>query len=302
MFSTTEHQFGTVARNAKAEFVFPMTNIYVEDVHIAAIRSSCTCTTPTILKDTLKTYETGGILAHLNTDKFQGQRGATLTITIDKPFYAEVQLQVSGYIRGDVALTPDSIRLGDIDEGQPASGTLDVQYSGRSNWRIVDVKSANPHIKASVSEGSRRYGSVSYRLSVTVDGEMPAGNLGDRVLLVTNDPSNPQIPVQIDGRILSAVTVTPGSLFMGTVRPGEKATRQMVVRGKAPFRILSVKCDDPSFEFGTVNDDSKTLHMIPVTFKGGESSGKVTRTIRIETDLGEGSAPELPAYAVVTEP
>ena len=51
---------------------------------------------------TLKTYEKGAIIAHFNTDTFSGQRGATLTVTIDKPFYAQVQLHVSGFIRTDV--------------------------------------------------------------------------------------------------------------------------------------------------------------------------------------------------------
>lgn len=302
MFPTSYHEFGTVARNAKAEFVFPITNSYVEDVHIAAVRSSCGCTTPTILKDTLKTYETGGLLVHLNTDRFQGQRGATLTVTIDKPFYAEVQVQVSGYIRSDVLLTPDSVQLGDVDQGQAATRTLNIQYAGRRDWQIVGVKASNPHVQASVAETARRTGLVGYQLTVKLDEQAPVGSLGDRILLITNDPSAPQIPVQLEGRVLSAITVTPGSLFMGTVRPGEKVTRQLVVRGKAPFRILSVNCEDPSFAFGQVSEEAKTLHMIPVTFEGGETAGKVARKIRIVTDLGEATTPELPAFAVVATP
>ena len=50
----------------------------------------------------MKTYEKGAIVATFNTNSFHGQRGATLTVIIDKPFYAEVQLHVRGYIRSDV--------------------------------------------------------------------------------------------------------------------------------------------------------------------------------------------------------
>ncbi len=102
MFKVTEHDFGTCARNARAEYEFVFENLYMEDVHVAGVRTSCGCTTPSVVNPTLKTYEKGAILAHFNTDHFLGQRGATLTVTIDKPFYAEVQLHVSGYIRSDV--------------------------------------------------------------------------------------------------------------------------------------------------------------------------------------------------------
>ena len=34
MFKSTQHDFGTVARGAKAEYEFVFSNIYLEDVHI----------------------------------------------------------------------------------------------------------------------------------------------------------------------------------------------------------------------------------------------------------------------------
>jgi hypothetical protein len=43
MFKVTSHDFGTVARGAKAEFLFEMQNIFEEDIHIASVRTSCTC-------------------------------------------------------------------------------------------------------------------------------------------------------------------------------------------------------------------------------------------------------------------
>ncbi|MGO8744919.1 MAG: DUF1573 domain-containing protein [Thermoguttaceae bacterium] len=58
--------------------------------------ASCGCTTPIVEKDTLKTYERGAVLAHFNTDRFNGPHGATLTVTFDRPMFAQVQLNVSG--------------------------------------------------------------------------------------------------------------------------------------------------------------------------------------------------------------
>jgi hypothetical protein len=299
MFETTSHDFGNVARSAKAEYEFRLTNVYLEDLHISSVRSSCGCTQPRIKKADLKTYETGAIIATINTAAFQGTRGATVTVTFDKPYYAEVQLQVSVFIRSDVAVQPGSVTLGELAQGEAADRNVTVTHSGSDDWKVMSVRSDNSHIRGEVVETARGDGQVSYRLNVHVDKDMPAGYVNDHVTLVTNDQGSAQVPVAVEGRVLSGITVSPASLFMGVVKPGEKVKKQLVVHGKKPFRILSIKCDGATFEFDSSADQqAKTTHVIPVTFVAGEKMGKVSGKIQIETDLGTMSS-GLPAYAVV---
>ena len=78
MFSTTSHDFGIVAQGAKAEYAFVLENLYVEEVHIAGVRASCSCTKPEIQTPTLKTHEKGAILATYNTAAFLGAKGANV--------------------------------------------------------------------------------------------------------------------------------------------------------------------------------------------------------------------------------
>jgi len=302
MFETTKHDFGTVARGAKAEFKFKLKNGYLEDVHIASVRSSCSCTKVSVANPLLKTYETGSIVATINTESFWGQKGATLTVTFDKPYYAEVQLHDSVYIRSDVVLEPGSVALGEIDEGQPAQKTVAVSHTGRDDWRIVEVHCDNPHVSGKLTNGRSYAGRVSYDLVVEVDGKTPAGLVRDHLMLVTNDQQMKQVPVLVEGEVVSGVTVTPAPLFLGVVEPGEKVQKQVVVRAKKPFKILSVDCNDASFAFGaTGNAEAKSWHLLPVTFVGGQHTGKVVQTIHIQTDL-DSRVSELPAFAVVTDP
>ena len=299
MFKVTEHNFGSVARGAKAEYRFVFDNIYLEDVHVARVRTSCGCTTPTVENPLLKTYDQGAILAAFHTESFLGQRGATVTVTFDKPFYAEVQLHVRGYIRRDVVVEPGSVQIGSVDQGSPVDQTVAVNYAGRGDWRVLDVKSSNPHITAKAVETGRSYGRVSYALNVHVDENAPAGYLNDHLMLVTNDAAGSQIPVQVEGRVMSSITVSPAALFMGVLQPGQKVTKQLVVKGKKPFRILCVSCEDGSLRFDTSKEGAaKVLHLIPVEFTAGADVGKVVKTIKIKTDQGE-MTPELAAYAVV---
>jgi hypothetical protein len=302
MFKETEHDFGTVARDGKTEYSFVFENLYMEDVHVAAVRTSCGCTTPKIQNDTLKTYQKGAIIAHFNTDTFSGKRGATVTVTIDKPYYAEVQLHVGGYIRTDVMIDPGSVQLGTVDQGAAVDQKVNVNYNGgMSGWKIVDVKVNNPYIKAQLIETNRYYGQTNYALKVHLDEKAPVGYLNDHVTLVTNDQRSSQIPVLVEGRVEPSVSVSPAALFMGVVQPGQKVTKQLVVKSKKPFKITSISCDDKSFEFNTSKEDvAKPVHLVPVTFMAGDDLGKIVKTIKIETDQGQ-FTPELSAYAVVSK-
>lgn len=209
MFKVADHDFGSVARGAKAEFSFVCENIYMEDIHIAGVRTSCGCTTPRVENAQLKTYDKGAIVAHFNTDSFTGPHGATLTVTIDQPFYAEVQLHVTGDIRTDVVVAPGSVQYGSIDQGVAFDQQVTVSYGGSSDWKILDVKSFNPHITAQAVETARADGHVSYTLKVRVDQSTPAGYLNDHLMLVTNDVSVHRFRCWSKGRSRPALPSTP---------------------------------------------------------------------------------------------
>ncbi len=76
--------------------------------------------------------------------------------------------------------------------------------------------------------------------------------------------------------MVAEVTISPASLFLGVLKPGQKITKQLVVQGKKPFKITAVKCDAEGFEFKT-SDAAKTVHVIPVTFTAGEKAVKFSQ-------------------------
>lgn len=303
MFKETQYNFGSVARGAKTEHRFKFENLYLEDIHISGIRASCGCTTPWVTKDTLKTYETSEIVAHFNTDRFSGQRGATLTVTIDRPYYAEVQLRVDGYIRTDVVVDPGSIEFGSLDQGQPAEKHANVNYAGRSDWKITGVKTSSPYITAKVTEKGRQNGQVSYGLTVALAPDAPAGYLQDQLILVTNDRNYTHVPVAVEGRIVPELVVNPGLVSMGRMQPGQTVRKQVVVQAKQPFHITSVEWDNGHFQADLSADaksEAKTVHLVPITFVAGAQAGKITGKLRIETDLHGGAVTEIQATALVT--
>ena len=299
MFTARSYDFGSIARGAKAEFAFELTNLYLEDVHVASVHTSCGCTTPRIEKDTLKTYEKGAIISHINSDRLLGNQASTITVTIDKPQYAQVQLHVKVHIFSDVLLEPSSVALGGVAQGNSAERTISVRYTGRSDWQVMEVRSANPHLTGKVTETARQGGQITYDLKAVLDKGAPAGYVREYLWLITNDPRTKEIPVPVEGQVQGAISVSPSSLFLGVVQPGQTVTKQIVVRGQKPFRIASIRSDCGCLQATVPKDkEPKSLYLVPVTFTAGEKTGRITQVVHIETDSGQ-AVLEVPAYAVV---
>ena len=291
MFQATNHDFGHVARGAKAEFAFELQNLYEEDIHIADVRTSCGCTTPTITKPTLKTWEKGSIVATLNTRSFVGQRNSTLTVVIDKPYYAEVHLTIAGYIHSDVDFQPGVAALGDIEQGAGGQQEVTVTYRGYGNWQIADVRSANSYLEVELGQPIRQQGMVTYRMMVRLKPDAPAGILQDQLTLVTNDQRMPMVVLPVEGRVIPPLAVSPSPLLFGTLSPGQTATKQIVVTGKQPFKILSITSDNEALQFKVAAEVTKKVHLIPVTVTAPQKPGEFHYSITIETDLeGTGTA------------
>jgi hypothetical protein len=298
MFSVTSHNFGTVAKGSKTEYRFVFRNIYKEDLHVVGVRTSCGCTSPEVTKRDLKTHDTSEIVAKFNTRTFLGQHGATLTVTFDKPFYAEVQLRVAGNIRGDVTFDPPFVNLGNVDLGKGAERVVRVTRAGSSPWEIKDVRSANANFEVALSKPTQGPSQTSYDLTMRLKPDAPAGYVKGQLILVTNDARATQIPMDVEGRVVAEVTVSPQLLSLGSVECGATVTKNVVVRANRPFCVTGVACAD-----GCLTCEPKTtpatVHILPVTFTAGKSAGKIEQQLKISTDLGEGAVPTVTVQAVV---
>lgn len=186
-----------------------------------------------------------------------------------------MQLHVKVYVHGDVLLEPASVALGSVGKGTPAERAIRVTHTGRGDWQILKVASDNPHVVGTATEVSLQGGRVAYDLKVVLDKDAPVGHVREYLSLVTNHPQAKQIPVPVEGQVLAAISVSPASLFLGVLQPGQSITKQIVVRGQKPFRIESIsadcKCLQPTAPKG---DEAKSLYLVPVRFTAGEKTGR----------------------------
>ena len=278
------HDFGTVARSAKTEHRFPITNIYQQPMQISSVRASCGCTTPIIEKQVLQPGEIGSILARFNTGTHTGQKKATLTVSITKPVYTELQLNVQGYIRSDIVFNPGEANFGTVAEGATKTLDIDLAYAGRSDWKVLGITSQEPFLKPTIQEVSRKNGQVFYKISAELLANAPAGMLQTQLTLQTNDNRLTKVPLAVLGEVQASLEVSPRQLALGELKAGETVDQRFVVRGLKPFRILDVQAEDMEIQFEP-GAESKAVHLINLRLRPDPLKGKGATSLVFKTDL-----------------
>lgn len=294
--------FKTVAKGAIPEHQFVLTNPLLETIHIQSIATSCSCATVDFdvtddEKSILKTYEKTFVTVRLRGDMLEGSQNATITVTIDEPHHAEIQLNVRGEVRTDLNIVPrDFIDFGNVELGKEQSRTLTVTYTGsNTQWRLVDTHCENESIRTEITSESF-VGKKIFKIKVILDKSAPHGRLNTLLTLLSNDSGRRrEIPVSIRAAVGTVINVSPPHLSLGMLSPGEASPmKNVIVRGTKPFRITQIECNHPGIEIPLeINADEppKILYSVPIIYRnpieeGGAAHGGVLRAIvRVSTDI-----------------
>lgn len=266
MFDKVSHDFGTVARGADVVLRLKVTNKYVEPIHISDARTSCNCISARVLNPSLKTWEQGFIEVKLNTLQYSRERNANVIVTIDQPVFMQVTIPIHAYIRTDVVVTPGAALLGSVAQGESAERTLHISYAGNPNWQISEAKSRNPDLQCTVRELSRQSNgaaaSVNYELKVRLNPTASAGDLREQIVLLTNDVNSPQIPILVEGRIITEYSVTPPMISLQRMKPGDKEEVKIIIRGQKPFVVEKIESNSGSENYQVKLPQKDRFHII----------------------------------------
>ena len=156
-----------------------------------------------------------------------------------------------------------------VGQGTAAQQVLAISYAGRNDWQILRVECANPHIEAAAVETSRTPGTpglVNYNVVVKLKADAPPGYIQEQLVLVTNDydPKAAHVPVAVEGLVASALSASP--VWMGVAEAGQTVTRNLVVHGRSPFRILTVRSSDARFQCQAPAGPAGDHYILPLTF------------------------------------
>jgi hypothetical protein len=280
------HDFGSVPRGAQLLHRFPITNIYAVRMEITGIVPGCGCVTATASKRVLEPRETAYLDVNMDARRFTGAKNVAIRVSVGPEYTSSADVKVSATSRADIVFNPGEVNLGTVIPGSAPSQTVDVEYAGPLNWTVSEAMIAKElPLEASLKELYRRPGQVGYRLSVTLKPDAQSGDLKQYVYLKTNDPAGPLVPVLVEAKVQSAVTVSPEKLTLTGVKTGDILTRRVVVRGSKAFRILGVDGLGDGISLGA--DPSATpAEVQTLTFKCQfDQPGDIRRELKIKTDM-----------------
>jgi Protein of unknown function (DUF1573) len=291
------YDFGAVAKSSKAEHRFVLHNPFKSEMRIQSVRASCGCTTPILESQVIKPGESVGLVAHFNTDRFTGDKKATLTVSIAQPMFTELQLNVKGYIRSDVVLSPGEATFGAIPETTEKKLTLTLDYAGRSDWQIVGIATPFAFIKSDFKEVSRSNGRVRYSIDLLLDGTAPEGYIDNQITVQTNDRRLKSFPISLSASIEKSMKTSPPNVALGTVKPNEPIPQRITITGKDEFKITSltseiadIRCELPA--------ESRRVHLLNVVILPKHSAttivGEVKGKITIDIDGANQKPIEIP--------
>jgi hypothetical protein len=312
LFSELRHEFGNIPRGSDQRCSFILSNTSDAPVRITGLSRTCGCTQITlddkvVLDQNIKNSRENRVVLPgqalqlgvvLDTRSFIGPKSAEIIVSFDQPTHADVRLTVNSFIRQDIVLNPGAIQLGTVSHGQDAVKELDIEYAGTANWQILSITKPNPYLDVKVEETYRKPGQLGYKLTVALKPTTPVGIIRDVIMIETNDPGAPQFSVLVTGQVQPDLIVTPSNLTMGTVKPGQSVTRQVLLRGKKPFQVLAVQGGAESFQIEKP-EGAQSFHRVIVRFAGSDEPGTRECTFKIQTDLADESAAEFKAVVNV---
>jgi hypothetical protein len=301
VFPTRSHDFGTVARGSKVRHSFKLINSTQQEIHIASWRTKCGCTDVRVGARDIPPGTQTVIEAVIDTTKFTGFKPSGLTLVLDRPAVAEVDLNLSCFIRGDLTLNPGQADFGVVNRSTRPKVELMLTYvGGQPDWAVQKMATISDHVVAELRETGRSPGGqVNYQLTATLKPSAPVGFFKDEITLETNDPSSPKFPVSVSAVVQSNVIVSPTVIPLGNVKPGQTVQRTILVRSSQPFKIESVRPGKPELTAAPVPDQAKAMHSVVVTFKAPAQVGPYNAAIEFQTDLKDEPPSRVMTFATV---
>ena len=302
MLEVKEIQFGSVAKGSDAAVQVKVKNIYKEEIQITNLRGGLgpfgwDNQPQNSLPIVIPSGQQRMLTLWLNTIQFDGKRKTMVYIDLlDTVHLASttVVLPVEANIRGDVVFAPGRADFGVVELGSEAKSTIQIQYAGRNDWKLTQVKVANPHLTAAFRELSRSEitpgkTQVKYELAVTLSSQAPVGMLRDQIILVTDEVDDSQLPVIVKAKIEPEISIT--DVNFGTIAPGQSKTIPVVIRGRKPFKIDELyrekkddsKIQDEAFKV-KLDKISSTVHSLPVTFTAPDVPGVYEEQFFVKID------------------
>jgi hypothetical protein len=281
-------EFGVIARGSAAARSVTLTNSTGAPLHIQGVSTACRCAeAQNPSKTLLQPGEKATIEVRMNTTNFEKQRDTTLSIFIDAPQSAEVRVPISAYIRTDVVFDPGKVDLERVSYGTEVNRRVTINYAGRPEWQIRELKVTNPDLTAEFKEIKREQApadgiNVIYQLQVKLSAKAKVGRIAEYITIVTDDSRNPYVPLLVQGEVRSDITISNPSITLQSVKVGQSKKTRLVVVGEKPFVVERIDAGDLKNDLrANLSDKADKQHRVELEFTAPDRPGRFTQKVQL---------------------
>jgi len=288
LFPEKSKDFGPTPRGPVLVHYFYVKNTTGQTLNLGQARVSCGCVSATVLNYSLAPGELTAVKAQMDTRRIP-RSYQPWPVTVFVPVYGakpyEATMVVQATAREDLQMTDYSFAFGTVPAGKGATRTTKVTFQSDPNWEVKDVTSNGTHVKAAAKLVARNGNDVTYEVTANLQPDCPPGNWTAEVFLNSNTRGLEKIRIPVTVDVPAAISATTDAAANASVKVGETATREIVLKSDDPFKVLAVKGSDDSVLLQTSATDSQEAkeHRLSVKVSANKP-GPLARTFEITTD------------------
>jgi hypothetical protein len=270
---------GQVPQGQEYKHKFVVQNIGNSQLEIRQVVPSCQCAAAMPERNRLEPSEETYVEVSLRTLTYTGNLHKTVTIQSNDATKPQVQLQIRAEVMPPYYVVPATLELGSFSKAEASKRVPFKIIISRGSTVTIKGMTPTSELLKLEAEGSWEEaadGTKSKTYYVQYAKGAPVGLLRESIWIDTDLAVKPRINLVAVGSVEGEVTVSPATLNLGRVKPGDSVT--------TPFIVSKTGAADLIVDEVTANPSG----VFEAAFKELEKGRKYEVTLKIAADAKRG--------------
>lgn len=220
-------EFGYLDTKQEASATVMLTNSGAAPIKIIRVRSDCECIKATEVPSSVAAGQQAKLKVQLIAPATPTAYDRSLFLFTDDAQQPKLTVRVKARVGLPLVATSQPVELGSLIAGEVRQGTAVIHNDGAQPVGLAYAISSEPSLVARVPRQS-----IPAQGTLAVPLEVKAAAAGEHkatVTFQTNSTTQPALPVAVRYAVDGGYAVSPGTIELGTLRPGQE--------GKATIRL-----------------------------------------------------------------
>ncbi|MCH7909928.1 MAG: DUF1573 domain-containing protein [Candidatus Hydrogenedentes bacterium] len=245
---TDMYMMGTIANDRIGEGKVTVYNRGGAPLKIAKVTTSCGCTLGRMSKNVILPGEEATLEVRVYPDKVPGHFHSmkTLTIFSNDPINNRTHVVVNAYIDREFDWQPESANFGIV--AKDSGSEIRIHFT-QEQEAFFEILSASIRTSSNVFSFEQedvpesewqKPGHREYILIAKVLPDAPVGDYYSNLVIRTNISRVPNIKIPLSASVRGVYNLSPGSLSLPFLRPGESLKEVMTLSADIPLELGSI--------------------------------------------------------------